>query len=114
MRALTTNHRFQHTMDHQGKFLLAISYILNAGMWLIKGFLIVKMLLTLVASLTTIMAFFNQYETFQKKYATLWVILYINNFRSRYRPKMPKRKNSLRTIKKAKTTTTENGKEKLS
>jgi hypothetical protein len=101
-------------MDHRENLILM--YILNAGMWLVKGFLIVKMLLAFVAGLTTIMAFLNQYKTLQKNYATLWIVLYINNFRSRYRPKMPKRKNPERgvRIKKSKTTTTDDGKEKLS
>lgn len=98
-------------MDHRENLILM--YILNAGMWLFKGFLILKMLLALVAGLTTFMAFFNQYKTFQKNYATLWIIVYFNHFRSRYRPKRPKRRHSERTIKKSKTKTAQDATEKL-
>jgi len=67
------------------KVTLLAAQALTAGLWLLKISFALKILVTTVAGFTTILAFFNQYKTFEKNYRTMWIVVIINQW-------IPKRK----------------------
>lgn len=73
--------------EMNAKLLLAVSYFLNAGVWLSDFSLAVKVVLAIIAGATTVMAFFNQYKTFQKNYKTIWVVVTITKVMTALQPK---------------------------
>lgn len=67
-----------HDNPIHAKALYCISMILNAGVWVNNFSIGIKILLGVVASLTTMMAFFNQFKTFQKNFDTWYIVVVVN------------------------------------
>lgn len=79
----------------QGTFLLLSSYVLNIGAFISDISPIVKGFFVVLTTLTTMMAFLNQYKTFQKNFKTFYVVVIINRVFTYMKPK----KNRHRGIK---------------
>lgn len=59
------------------KILFGCSMFLSAGIWANNFHPALKIALAIVAGLTTIMAFFNQYKAFAKNYSGFWLVVRI-------------------------------------
>lgn len=71
----------QHIMkeDIINRGILLASYFSTAGVWVSHFGVLFKISLTIIATLTTVMAFMNQFQTFQKNYRTLWLVITIDH-----------------------------------
>lgn len=67
-----------HKMFSKDNFVLLTSYILNIGVWTSNLSLIMKIILAILASATTIMAFFNQLHNLLKNYREVWIVVKIH------------------------------------
>lgn len=59
--------------------ILTASYVLNIGVWAGNFGMFLKVILAILAGLTTIMAFMNTFKTWQRNYRTLWLVVTINH-----------------------------------
>lgn len=86
MNALIHNNKSMNNHLSGGLLLLA-SCILNVGALFSNISPILKGILMTVTVLTTIMAFFNQYKTFQKNFKTLFIVITVNRVFTFLKPK---------------------------
>ncbi len=83
----TLTHNKPMNTDPSGRILLISSYLLDIGALLSDLHPIAKGVLVFVTVLTTIMAFFNQYKTFQKNFRTWYIVVTVNRVITFIKPK---------------------------
>ena len=79
-----------HNNNHrpmEGRSLFITSILLNVGALFSNISPVLKGILVTITALTTIMAFFNQYKTFQKNFKTLWIVVTVNHVFTFLKPK---------------------------
>lgn len=88
METLANNTHRHHMNEHvTSRIILGASYLLNIGAWFSGMELWIKILLGVITAITTIMAFFNQWNTFKKDYRTLWIVVRIEHIFTFLKPK---------------------------
>lgn len=90
----------QQQTQMSDRIVLNISYLLTAGAWLINISLFCKIILTILAGITSIMAFMNQYKILQKNYKTLWIIIQVEQVLTRMQPKKNRHRKNISHSKK--------------
>ena len=71
--------------------MLAFSYLLNIQVWAGHFAMWLKILLAVIAAVTTLLAFINQWVTFSKNYHRTWIVVSINHVFTFIMPQKKKR-----------------------
>lgn len=87
MQVAVKKHGLRMIHPNTDRLLLGASYLLNIGAWFSGMELWIKILLGVITAITTIMAFFNQWNTFKKNYRTLWIVVRIEHIFTFLKPK---------------------------
>lgn len=67
-----------------GSLIFGVSWLLNINVWTHNFSIGVKVFLAMIAGITTIMAFFNQWKIVRSNYKGYWIIVKIEHVFTRF------------------------------